>query len=144
MHLYNEHVISNSEFETEFENELVGINYFNYFYFIIILIFKPFYITHQCILPPTQDIVEVYINSGAFIGLRRWFRRLTMLSEKYPDTQMYLKSSAAVNFENTRHFGSRYYLFHPLSLGRYSPMSRAKPTAILLKCIFSDYGGNYL
>lgn len=73
---------------------------------------------HFCTLPPEEDVLVRYINSGYFVNLRRKIKNLLIVSEKNPRSQACLKSMASVRFEKKRHLQYYYYMIHPFSMGR--------------------------
>lgn len=75
-------------------------------------------LAHKCSLPPEEDIVVRYINSGNYVYLRRRFRNLLIVSEDNPRTIAFLKSSAAIKLEKRRHLHYHYHIIHPFSEGR--------------------------
>lgn len=70
---------------------------------------------HECKLPPREDILVKYIDSGYFVDIRRSFRRWLMVSESNPRSKIYLKSSFAIRREKERHLQEFYFMIHPFS-----------------------------
>lgn len=73
---------------------------------------------HVCTLPPDDDIVVRYIDSGFLVETRRKLKRLLTVSETNPRAKNYLKSRHAIRQEKARHLKHYYYMLHPFSEAR--------------------------
>lgn len=73
---------------------------------------------HECHLPPPEDTVVRYIDSGFCVNTRRKIRRLLTVSDTNVSSKNYLKSSAAIRQEKCRHLQYYYHMIHPFSDGR--------------------------
>lgn len=70
---------------------------------------------HICQLPPSEDVIVKYINSGGFVYLRRKLKKLMLVNEKLPTARFALKSDSSIRFEQERHLRKYYHMIHPFS-----------------------------
>lgn len=82
-------------------------------------IFDKFALQHECTMPPPEDIVVKYIDSGFLVDLRRKFRRLMTVNESSQRTRNFLRSSVTIREERKRHLKRYYHMIHPFSDGRF-------------------------
>ncbi|RZC33989.1 hypothetical protein BDFB_013722, partial [Asbolus verrucosus] len=75
---------------------------------------------HDCSLPQDDELIDLYINGGICVDLRRKFRQYLMISPGNPETKSVLKSSAQIRLEEARHLRNHYYMIHPFSEARSS------------------------
>lgn len=70
---------------------------------------------HHCELPPEEDIIVKYIDSGLFVFKRRIFRRWLIVDPLNYRSMAFLKSRAAIRYEQQRHLQYYYNTIHPFS-----------------------------
>ncbi|KAK9888185.1 hypothetical protein WA026_000454 [Henosepilachna vigintioctopunctata] len=70
---------------------------------------------HKCNLNFESDTVALYVKSGIFIPLRRFYRKLFMISTRDPRTKAYAKSLHKLTSEEKRHLERYFFMIHPFS-----------------------------
>lgn len=72
--------------------------------------------SHVCSLPPSEDMVVAFINSGHCVYLRRMLRKYSAINNNSKYASDCFKSSKQIEKEMKRHFKHYYCMIHPFSL----------------------------
>ncbi|XP_023014489.1 potassium/sodium hyperpolarization-activated cyclic nucleotide-gated channel 2 isoform X1 [Leptinotarsa decemlineata] len=72
---------------------------------------------HLCRLHASPvEILNIFIETGIFIDIRRKFHKFIMISDSHPKTSIYYKSIHEKRNEKVRHLSNYIHIIHPFSM----------------------------
>ncbi|KAK9887930.1 hypothetical protein WA026_000230 [Henosepilachna vigintioctopunctata] len=74
---------------------------------------------HHCSLPIAENVLSMYLNDGVCVLMRRKFKQLFLICDKFSKTKLVFRSSQRIGLEKHRHLRYFYWTIHPYSKFRF-------------------------